>query len=115
MQDSGSYVSILVGPTSSKNIFLSAGLGTSGLSQRSIDGGLTWAQMFVQGVMAFHPTIPNVMYAITQSNLFVSSDSGLTWGSVAAPVNFLEDPTVLPSGNVVISTYGNGVIEFTPN
>jgi photosystem II stability/assembly factor-like uncharacterized protein len=114
MPDSGLYVSILVDPTNSKNVLLSAGVGSSALSLRSADGGLTWSQMFEEGIMAVHPTSPNIMYAVAQSSIFASSDSGITWAGIASPVNFLEDLAILPSGDVVISTDGNSVIEFSP-
>lgn len=115
LQDLGLFASIVVDPSNSSNIIASARLGSSALSERSTDGGQTWTQIGIAGPIAFSPSNPGIVYAAAQARLYVSYDSGLTWGNVAFPINFLNDLVVLPSGVVLMSTYGNGVVEFTPN
>jgi photosystem II stability/assembly factor-like uncharacterized protein len=115
--DSGSYASIIVDPTNSQNVYLSAaavGVPDASSSMRSIDGGNTWTPMLADGQMAIHPTDPNILYAITPYTLAVSYDSGLTWGKTNAPYISFQDLTVTPSGIVVISTFGSSIVTFTP-
>jgi len=113
--DSGSYVSIIIDPTNSQNVFLSAAFGASGSSMRSTDAGNSWVQMRVEGQVAIHPTSPNILYAIGPNSLAASYDSGLTWAVTTSPYNYQQDLTVTPSGVVVISTFGSSVVAFTPN
>jgi hypothetical protein len=108
------YVTVLVDPGNSNHIFLSAGAGSTAPSVRSTDGGNTWSSMLAEGVMAFSPSNIATMWAIFSSSIQVSYDSGLTWGRMTAPVAFLEDLAVLPSGAVVFTTDTSSVIEFTP-
>jgi photosystem II stability/assembly factor-like uncharacterized protein len=111
----GSYASVIVDPTNSQNVFLSATFASSARSKRSTDGGKTWQTMLVEGQMAIHPTSPNILYAIAPGVIAASYDSGLTWAIANSPYNFLQDLTVTPSGVAVISTFGNSVVAFTPN
>jgi photosystem II stability/assembly factor-like uncharacterized protein len=113
--DSGSYVSIIIDPTNSQNVFLSTAFGASGSSMRSTDAGKSWMQMLVEGQMAIHPTSPNILYAIGPNSLAASYDSGLTWAVSTSPYYYQQDLTVTPSGVVVISTFGSSVVAFTPN
>ena len=106
------YVSILVDPGNSNNIFLSASGGGSGA--RTIDGGKTWSSMTVGGVMAFNPSNKATIWAVSGNFVQVSYDSGLTWGHITAPTTAIEDLAVLPTGSVVFTTDTSSVIEFTP-
>jgi len=112
--DAGSYVSIIVDPTNSQNVYMSVALGAYGGSMRSTDAGKTWTQMLVDGPMAFHPTNRNILFALGPNWLSASYDSGLTWASTTSPYNFQQDLTVTSSGVVVISTFGSSVVTFTP-
>jgi len=112
--DSGSFVSIIVDPTNSQNVYLSSGGGTLAPSMRSTNAGKAWIQMSVAGQMAINPTNPSNLYAVGQTYLSASYDSGLTWATITSPYNFQQDLVVTPSGVVVISTVGSSVVAFTP-
>ena len=51
---------------------------------RSVDGGQTWAQTNlpsnVSMLLAVDPTAPNIIYGISRSGFFRSTDSGATFG-----------------------------------
>jgi len=114
--DTGSYVSVIVDPTNSQNVYLSTYQGASISSMRSTNAGKNWLPMLVARQMAIHSTSPTILYAITQSGALAASyDSGLTWGTTTSPYTQLQDLVVTSSGVAVISTFGSSVIAFTPH
>ncbi len=113
---------ILIDPDDSDTVYLSLGGFSPGNLGKSVDGGVTWADLTGAGPtglpdvpirgIARHPTQPQWLYVGTEVGLFASDDGGATWStSDFGPAAVSVDEVVFmhDSKRLLAATHGRGL------
>lgn len=104
---------IIIDKDNSSKIFIAGGSGL----YYSVDGGITFSQIFSEKFIKIRQTNTDQFLAITEGNIYETTDGGSTWKLIKNPFIYsyyiLNDMTKINNNYSIATNYG--VVDILPN
>ena len=121
--ETGQAYTLALDPTNSNTVYCGGYEASAGAIYKTTNSGGIWSKLAATGLsgyvydLAIDPDNADILWAGTSSNLYKSTDAGLTWATTSFSGGntreVLIDASVVDADIIYVGTYSNGVYRST--